>query len=303
MPVMSPKVFIILLNWNNWNETKECLESLENVDYPNFQVVVVDNDSDERPPLSSFRKEGTLSGVGMILNNSNLGFAGGNNVGITYALEQRADYILLLNNDAVVAPDFLSKLVRAAESDKNFGILGSRIYKYKTNEVVFDGGRVNFLLTKGEHSQFQIPDSLFRTVDYITGAALLIKREVVEKIGLMRKEYFLYYEDVDWCIRARRARYKCALVPKSKVWHKVSATNKEGSPSYIYYHTRNALMLAKFNGSILQKATAYIVGAWILLKQITKFFFLPSKRIWARAMTRGVLDFYRGKYGKYAYRH
>jgi GT2 family glycosyltransferase len=115
----------------------------------------------------------------------------------------------------------------------------------------------------------------------------------------MREEYFLYYEDVDWCIRVRRAGYKCVLVPLSHVWHKVSSTNKEGSPSYIYYHTRNALMLAKFNGNIVQKIFAYVLGAWILVKQSVKFFLMPSKRIWVGAMTRGVLDFYRGKYGQY----
>jgi len=255
----------------------------------------VDNGSDQNPPLD----KGGDGGVGLICNDTNLGFAGGNNVGIKYALEHGADYIMLLNNDAIAAPDFLDELVKAAESNSSYGILGSRIYRYGTNEIVFDGGKINFWLNRGEHSDYKLTAISNTLVEYITGAAMLIKREVIAKIGLMREEYFLYYEDVDWCIRARRAGYQCVLVPSSKVWHKVSATNKEGSPSYIYYHTRNALMLARFNGNILQKATAYILGVWILLKQAMKFFVMPAKRIWVRAMTRAVIDFYGGKYGKY----
>lgn len=293
------KVFIILLNWNNWNETRECLESLARVNYQNYEVLVVDNGSTERPPLV----RGGNGRVGLICNSDNLGFAGGNNVGIKYALERGADYVMLLNNDAVVAPDFLSELVRVAESGANFGILGSRIYKYDTDKIVFDGGRVNKWLNRATHVGNGELGSMNHGVDYITGAAMLIKREVVERVGPMREEYFLYYEDVDWCLRARKVGYKCVLVPTSKVWHKVSATTKEGSSSYIYYHTRNRLMFAKFNGNIFQKIAAYATGAWILLKQMLKFFLRPSKRVWATSMTKGVIDFYREKYGKYENSH
>ncbi|MFY9457922.1 MAG: glycosyltransferase family 2 protein, partial [Candidatus Spechtbacterales bacterium] len=295
-----PKAFVILLNWNNWDETQKCLKSLSAVIYSDYEVIIVDNGSSngDIESIQSFCK--TAEGGIPVFNASNLGFAGGNNVGIKYALAHGADYVMLLNNDTIVAPGFLAELVKAAEGNPSSGILGSRIYKYGTNEVVFDDGKVNKFLNKAEHAaSYQLSTANCRIVDYITGAAMLVKREVIERVGLMREEYFLYYEDVDWCLRARRAGYKCVLVPTSKVWHKVSATTKEGSPSYIYYHTRNSLMLAKFNGSISQKVVAYLSGLWILVKQIIKFFLLPSKRVWARAMARGVIDFYRGKYGKY----
>jgi len=306
------KVFIILLNWNNWHETRECLGSLEKVDYPDFEIIIVDNGSsgEEKHKIKNFHT--TYYILHTTYNDSNLGFAGGNNVGIKYALEHGADYVLLLNNDAIVAPDFLAELVKIGDSDKSFGILGSRIYRYGTKKIVFDGGKVNKWLTRGEHiakseilnpkfetnSKFKIQNSKFYA-DYITGAAMLVKRDVIEKIGLMREEYFLYYEDVDWCIRARKAGYKCVLAPASHVWHKVSATNKEGSPSYIYYHTRNALMLAKFNGNIIQKIAAYFIGAWILSKQGLKLLLFRNKKVWSFAMSRGVFDFYRGKYGQF----
>lgn len=293
------KVFIILLNWNNWHETRECLESLKKVDYDNFEIVVVDNGSSEEEHEKIKIVHTTYNIQHTIYNKDNLGFAGGNNAGIKYALEYGADYVLLLNNDAVAAPDFLTELIRVGESNAQYGIFGSRIYKYGTDEVVFDGGKVNSSFTKASHTIYNIQNTTYNLVDYITGAAMLIKKEVIERIGFMREEYFLYYEDVDWCIRARREGYKCVIVPTSHVWHKVSATNKEGSPSYIYYHTRNALMLAKFNGNILQKISVYFIGAWILLKQIFKFMLMPSKRIWAKAMAKGVADFYAARYGKY----
>ena len=307
------KVFIILLNWNNWQETKECLESLEKLDYVNAEVVIVDNGS-TNGDIAKIREFCLIPkpyALNPIFNAENLGFSGGNNVGIKYALEHGADYVMLLNNDAVAAPDFLTHLMQAAESDARFGILGSRIYKYGTEEIAFDGGKVNKWLTKGVHMNPTGSDPVgldgAKEVDYITGAAMLVKREVIERVGLMREEYFLYYEDVDWCLRVRKAGYKCVLAPTSKVWHKVSATNREGSSSYIYYHTRNALMLAKFNGNIIQKTAVYFIGAWILLKQTVKFLLAAlgstsspqAKRLWATSMTKGVLDFYRGKYEKY----
>jgi len=247
------KVFVILLNWNNWNDTHECLESLEKVDYPNFEVVIVDNNSSEEE-RGKIRRYGAKT----IFNSENLGFAGGNNVGIKYALSHGANYVMLLNNDTIIAPDFLTKLVKASENDKTLGILGSRIYKYGTNEIVFDGGKINFWLNSARHvNNIESRPPPFK-VGYVTGAAMLVKREVIELVGLMREDYFLYYEDVDWCLRAIKAGYKCVVVPRSHVWHKVSSTNKESSSSYIYYHTRNGLMLAKFNGNILQGAATYI---------------------------------------------
>ena len=184
------------------------------------------------------------------------------------------------------------------------GILGPRLYKYKTDDVVFDGGEISSWMQGAKHSNISHAQNLNpRSVDYITGASLLIKREVIEKIGLLREQYFLYYEDVDWCIRARRWGYQCVIVPKSKVWHKVSASSKEGSAPYIYYHTRNRLMLARLNGNILQKIMAYCKGAWILAKQYVKFFAIPQRRNWARPMMQGVSDFYKGHYGTYENRN
>jgi len=268
---MSPKVFIIVLHYQNWDDTNECLKSLEKLDYPNFEKIVIDNDKDNR------------------------GFAGGNNLGIKKAMEKNADYILLLNNDTVVEPDFLRKLVGAGESNERAGILGPLIYEYGTDKIHFAGGKINWLYTKGRH--------VTGAIDYITGACLLIKRKVVEKIGLMDEDYFLYCEDVDWCLKARKSGFSCLVVLDSKVSHKVSKNAKIASFSYIYYHTRNGLLLAKRNAPFFVKILAYLNGFLVYLKQVMKLIFFPKKKIWAKAIMRGVEDFYKGKFGKYENRN
>jgi len=263
----NPKVFIIILHFGNPKNTEECLKSLENLEYDNFDVMAIDNTKDNR------------------------GFAGGNNAGIKQALEKGADYILLLNNDTVIEPGFLKTLIEAGEGDKKVGILGPVIYEYKTDKIHFNGGKVNWLYTESRH--------IAGVTDYITGACMLVKREVIEKIGLMDEDYFLYCEDVDWCLKARRAGYKCIVVPEAKIWHKVSSSAKAESFSYIYYHTRNGLLLAKKNAPFFIKILASLNSFLVYGKQMIKLIILPSKNKWSKAIMLGIKDFYKRKFGKY----
>jgi GT2 family glycosyltransferase len=267
-----PKVFIIILHYKNWNDTNECLKSLEDLDYDSFEKIVVDNDKENR------------------------GFAGGNNIGIKQALEGDAKYILLLNNDTVVDKNFLKKLIKVGESDEKIGILGPTIYEYKTNKIHFAGGKINRLYTKGKHITV-ISEQRTMNSDYITGCCLLIKRKVIEKIGLMPEDYFLYFEDADWCLKARKAGFKCVAVSTAKIWHKVSQGAVEVSFSYIYYHFRNGLLLSKRNAPIFIKILAYLNSFWVFAKQIIKLA-IPSRQKWAKAIMLGIRDFHRGKFGK-----
>lgn len=298
----NPKVFIIILHYHSIEDTQECLKSLEKLDYDNFEVVVVDNGTEEKPKFQSSNFK-----LRQIFNKENLGFAGGNNIGIEYALEQGADYVLLLNNDTVVEPVFLKELVKVGESNERIGIIGPVIYKYKSNKVHFAGGKVNWLHTKGEHirdAKYKIQDT-----DYITGACMLVKRQVIKKIGLMPEDYFLYLEDVDWCLKAHRKGFKCIVVSTSRIWHKVSQSASEGSFSYIYYHFRNGLLLSSRNTSFFIKILAYLNSFLIYIKQLIKLIISPNppageagKRKWARAIMKGIGDFYRGKFGNYDHR-
>ena len=130
--------------------------------------------------------------------------------------------------------------------------------------------------------------------DYITGCCLLIKREAIEKIGLLSEDYFLYYEDTDWNMRAQQVGYRCGIVPGAKIYHKGSASSTEFSYPYIYYHTRNGLIFGLRFGFL---PLTYLISGWIFLKQLVKLA-IGYRRQWARPVMRGVLDFWRGKVGK-----
>jgi GT2 family glycosyltransferase len=222
-----PHVSIIILNWNRKDDTISCLHSIEKVNYPNLSVILVDNASSDGTVEAVKEK---FPSVKTISNPRNLRFAGGNNVGIEYALVNKADFVLLLNNDTEVEPDFLSELVRFAENDSHTGIVGPKIYYYYDKKRIwFAGGKVDYWkgwishigIREMDHGQYDAA----REVDYITGCCMLVRREVIEKIGKLDESYFIYGEDSDWCLRASRAGYRLAYVPSSVIWHKVSASS------------------------------------------------------------------------------
>ena len=297
-----PKVFIVILHYNNEPDTLECLASLEKISYSDYELVVVDNGSEKESRIMNH--ESRIKGK-VIYNEENLGFSGGNNAGIRYALERGADYVLLLNNDTVVSSDFLTKLVKAGESDGRFGILGPKIYFYDEPEKLWSaGGKINWLYNKGtmrgygEIDRGQYDNHSFQKTDFITGCCLLIKRKVIEKIGLMPEDYFLYYEDTDWSLKTRRAGFQCIFAPAAKIWHKGSRGSQEGSPSYIYYHTRSGLIFSRRFAPFYIKPFIHLDILWRIFKQMIKLIFMPRKRIWARYILLGIRDFYLGKRGK-----
>jgi len=190
---MNPKVAIIILNWNGADLTYECLVSLKKLNYKNIVIILVDNGS---TPGSLDNIERDFSDVRLIKNQTNLGFTGGNNIGIQAALELDADYLLLLNNDTEVAPDFLDILVAFMESDPLIGVVGPMIYYYDDPDRIWSaGGAVNtnngYSVSIGEGD---IDRGQYSTqqVDYVSGCALLIRRSVVEQVGLLDERMFAY---------------------------------------------------------------------------------------------------------------
>ena len=289
---MGKKVAIIILNWNGWADTLECLASLNRLDYNNFEIILIDNASKERPPLVNVQFLKLT--IFQIFNEENLGFAGGNNQGIKIALERGVDYILLLNNDTTVEPDFLKKLIEVGENNKSYGIFGPVIhYSDEPEKIWFAGGQFNWSKTRGSHI-FDEPSEELKKVDYITGCCLLAKKEVIEKIGLLSEDYFLYYEDGDWCLRAQKAGYSCGLVGSAKIYHKQSRSTQEFSYPYIYYHSRNGLIFSSRHGL---RFLTYAVSVWIFFKQFIKAI-VDHNSQWAGPVMRGVMDFWRGKKGK-----
>lgn len=244
-----PHVTIVVLNWNGMGDTLECLDSLARVEYPSCSVIVVDNGStDGSVEAIQAWSAGRRGGV-LIRNERNLGFAGGSNVGIRRALEDGTDYILLLNNDTVVTPRFLAELVAVAERDGQIGIVGPKVYEYGNGRVLDSAGtRVIFWLAQpflrghGEVDYGQYDEE--EDMPYITGCALLIKRDVIDRIGLLDEDYF-YFDDTDWGYRARRAGYRLVYVPRSVIAHKGSRAIGLGSPLYYYHMTRSRVLFAR----------------------------------------------------------
>ena len=236
-----PLVYIIVLNWNGWQDTLNCVESCRALQWPNFRIVVVDNGSTDGSEEILRRH---LADVEILQSGANLGFSGGNNVGIRHALEASADYVWLLNNDAEVAPEALSRLVEAMESDPTVAMSGSKIYLHHDRQRLnFAGGTWHkgrlrhCLLGANQLDRGQFDEQCEGRV--LSGCSLLVSASAVREIGLMEESYFLYWEDTEWCVRAHRLWHKTLFVPQSHVWHKVSASTEKDSFAQHYYYTRN----------------------------------------------------------------
>ncbi len=210
-----PKIFIIILNYNGKDVIKNCLTSVFKNDYPNFEVVMVDNNSTD----GSFEfAKANFSKADFIKNEENLGYAAGNNAGIRFALERMADFVLLLNNDTEVEKDFLTRLADAAEKDEKIGIASPVIFNGHTRQVWFSGGKINWLTMKTIHSREVLSEDC-RETSFVSGCAALIRAAVFKEIGLLDEDFFLYWEDADFSLRARRAGFKNIAVVGSRVYH------------------------------------------------------------------------------------
>jgi len=247
---MTPSVTAIVLNWNNAPDTIACLASLAQQDYPH-RVLVVDNGSTDD---SVARIAGAYPAVEILQTGANLGYAGGNNAGIRKALEDGAEYVLVLNNDTVAERSMLSALVAAMESDASVGIASPKILYYDDPERVWCAGasidwRTGATRRLGADQQDDpAQDRGPVDVDFVSGCAMLVRREAIESVGVLDEDYFLYYEETDWCVRLASRGWRMVYEPTARMYHKVSATLGLGSPITDYYMNRNVLRFLARNG-------------------------------------------------------
>jgi GT2 family glycosyltransferase len=295
---MSPLVAIVVLNWNNAPDTLECLNSVAKLDYDNFQVTVVDNGSTDGSAEIIYR---SYPSVEIVELESNLGYAEGNNVGIRHVLRTEAKYLLILNNDVRVAPDTLDHLVSAAEQVSDVAFFGPKIYHLDVpDHIQSAGGELDYLwqsrqrgLDTRDVGQFDMMED----VDYVIGAAVLGRLDLVNKIGLLDPDFFLYREDIDWCLRARRSGYRVVYVPQAKVWHRSHHVREKELPRVTYYMTRNSLMLLKKQGGGVTRFTLVVLRFLLIAAAWTIKPKWRHKRAERDALLKGIVDFTRNKTG------
>ena len=225
-----PKVYIIILNWNGLEDTTECLESLKKITYPNYQVLVIDNASDGNDVRILREKFGDYAPV--LKNRYNYGFQKGSNIGMQLAIDDGADYVLLLNNDTVVKPDFLDKLVEVSESNSQLGILSASIHNYYSHQdldpVCIMPMEVDWWRNSAKRLEGGIVTGQLIETEYIVPVACLIKKSTIESIGYLCEDFFLTVGDTDYCIRAKRASIGMAVVTNSIVYHKGGSAIDKG---------------------------------------------------------------------------
>jgi len=267
---INEKVAIIILNWNSYTDTYECLKSLEDIKKKNFTVFLADNNSQDNS-FSMLQKDYQRNvfsiDIVFIQTGANLGFAGGNNVAIKKAYEQGYEYFWLLNNDTIVEANALDPLINYLISNPEVGITGSKIYYYNTSKIWFAGGKVDLSMGRVKHIGLREEDNgLYDTtkqVDFINGCSLAFKREVLDKVGYMNEDYFLYYEETDWNTRVRKAGFKIVFCPQSVIYHKVSLSSggEDNLSSKVYYYNfRNAFIFVfRNNPKSIFKARMYLI--------------------------------------------
>ncbi len=311
-------VSIIIVHYSGEADTIECLQSLKKVKHPHFSIsiVVVDNGSKDTLQLPDKLQS---SNVTVLRSDTNLGFTDGNNLGIKHAIENFGpDYLLLLNNDTTVDPQFLNQLVKCAEQNSDVGMVSPLIYFspgrefHKGSYPVDEQG--NVIWYAGGSIDWDNLDCFHRGVDevdrgqflqqteseFATGCCVLIPRKVTESIGTLDARYFLYLEDVDWSVRIRNAGYKLLFCPEAHVWHKnAGSSGGAGSGLHQYYQTRNRLFFFTKYASLRQVHSAFGDGLEYIHYLLVIWKFAIMKLITGVAPEqKGALDWVMGKMGK-----
>ncbi len=292
-----PKVCIMTLNWNGLENTTECLESLKKINYPNYEVIVVDNGSEGNDAQVLEEKFGDY--IHLIKNDKNYGGSGGHNIGMKYALNNsNPDYLLLLDNDTVVDRNFLDELVQVSTTDSKIGAVTAVIYSYDEPDQIQQSlsGRVNFWIgdvigmdwvTRFFKIRPTIKDNLPREVKQAGFWCMLFKRECIENVGLIDEKYFLTWEGADYFERLRRAGYKIVYAPEAKVWHKWQTANK--IDGFIeYYNPRNRFRFMKQHATRWQYRSFLIYFFGVHFWLATAYYLIWHRR------PRVLLSFYKG---------
>jgi GT2 family glycosyltransferase len=238
---VTSKVAVVILSWNGLADTLECLESLWRSDYPELSVIVVDNGSSDGSALAIRRHFPT---VRLIEVGRNLGFAGGNNVGLAAALESGAHLVFVLNNDTILSPDCVSELVRALDADPAVGIVGPLMQRTIRPDLVDMGGDFDFWFGEVHLHRYVVgktPEGLL-PIDYVWGCGLMVRAQVLHAVGQFDPKYGAYFEDADLCMRARACSYRTAVSTRARMVHKVGRSGEKRFAWQTYMRLRNHVL-------------------------------------------------------------
>jgi GT2 family glycosyltransferase len=293
-----------VLNHERPDQTLLCLRSLKSNAYGNLEVIVLDT-GHATIGIDEIRE--ACPGAEVVMLERNLGYAGGNNVGLELALRRRAAWVLLLNDDVVLDPDCVSRLTESGQSDERIGMVGPTVYNHAEPQIIQSaGGRLGpdwsaWLVAADELDvgQYEHP----RDVAWLSGCALMVRGELCEQIGVLDERFFLYWEDVEWCLRASRSGWRVVHVPTARVWHKggqAGADEAASPPAAAYYTTRNHLL-----GIQKQRAPmrVWYANARRLAATLLSWSVRPkwrSRREARTAMWHGAVDFARGRFGEWS---
>lgn len=297
------KVWAILVNWNRPNDTLGCVRSLLlNKDGFDLKVLIVDNASSDNSVKMLSRAFSKNKEIKMLKSNKNLGFTGGNNLGIKYAIKSGAEYLLIINNDTVTDKNLVKNLLETFDNYPNLGIASPKIYfspgfeyhkEYKKSElgkvIWYAGGVIDWDNVYGKNWGVDEVDlgqfDREKEIDFATGACMMVRKDLIKKIGEFNDKYFAYMEDVEFSQRVKRSGFKIVFNPKAFLWHKVSQSSGIGSELNDYYITRNRLLFGLKYAKLKTKLA--------LLKEALTF--LQFGRPWQK---KGVLDYAFGNLGK-----
>lgn len=279
-----PQVSCIVLNWNGWADTIECLSALRECNYPHLTVIVVDNGSTDD---SVVRLKSAYPDILLLKSGRNLGFSGGNNVGIRHALDSGADYVWLLNNDARPAPDALAALVAKAVSDKSVGAVASICFYADAPSTVqaWAGSRVNLWIGYGRLCTEPHGDDWFHSLN---GSSMLVSSAAIGDVGLLDEGFFLYWEDTEFCLRLRKKGWRIAAAPDSRVLHKVNASTGGNRIVLDRYQTASGLRLLRLHSPVPNLAQ-FLFLTIRFSRRILRLEFARCRSVWA-----GIQDYRQG---------
>lgn len=298
MSASVPFVITVILNTNRREDTLACIESLVGSTYDNHKIMVLDNASTDGSVAAI---EAAFPAVQIIELTENLGYAGNNNVGIVEAVSQGADWVFVLNEDTVLDPECLSKMVQVGERDPKIGIVGPMVYHYDEPDVIQSAGGSLGGNWESQHIAQNEPDTgqfpQPHRVDWISGCAIMVRTAVIDDVGPLDERFFYYWEETEWCLRSGRAGWQVMHVPSAKLWHKGVQRDYRPGPNVTYYSTRNRfLMMSKHHAPI-----KIWIAVWTQnLRTLFSWTLKPKWRTMREhrdAMWQGTIDFLRHRWG------